>query len=377
MKRKQFLNRMINLSLTISASEFLIHCSSSNTPLKEEVLDTPILQFLFHAMKSPNAHNTQPWKIKLVSETEFLLFADETRLLPETDPTTRQIHISQGTFLESFQISASASKFKTSIQLFPESKYSISQIGLKPVAKVKIEKLDSIEQDILYPSISKRITNRTAYDGIPLTTKEIDEVRKLTNPKFSELNFFNRESLPELKKLLDEAFRIETTTYKKHDESKNWFRFNDNEIYSKKDGISLRGNGLDGFFYTLVSNFFLSKENWHSKSNQESGIQMFSKSLNSSFTFAYLKTNQNDFKDWVESGRDYIRLNLALTQLGFQLHPMSQILQEYVEMKELSKKINDLIGIKKNEKIQMLVRIGKSNYYFQSPRREVKNILIG
>jgi hypothetical protein len=203
----------------------------------------------------------------------------------------------------------------------------------------------------------------------------MEEVNKKTNPSFSELIFFPKELVKDLKKLTFEAFKLETTTFNKHDETKNWFRFKDEEIYTSKDGISLRGNGLDGITYSIASNFFLSKVNWHSKSNQDAGIEMFSKSLNSSNTFAYLKTNQNDFKDWIQVGRDYIRFNLALTSLGFQLHPLSQILQEYAEMNDLRKKLNDLVRIKDKEKIQMLVRIGKSNYYFQSPRREVKTIL--
>ena len=376
MRRKTFLNKMIGTTLAISVSNLVVQCSSSKDQIQREILETPILHFLFYAIKSPNAHNTQPWKVKLLSESEILLFVDENRMLSETDPTTRQIHISQGTFLESFQIAATNNQMKSNIQLFPEGNYNLSQVGKKPVAKIKLEKVNTLQKDVLFDNLEKRITNRTIYSGSELTQNEKEEIKKITNPKYSELIFFSNDLLPEIKKLLLEAYILETKTYKKHDESKNWFRFNDSEIYSKRDGISLRGNGLEGFFYTLVSNFILSKENWHSKSNQDSGIEIFAKALNSSSTIACLKTNQNDFKNWIQVGRDYVRLNLALTKLGFQLHPMSQILQEYSEMTDLSNKLNDLLGTKQNEKIQMLVRIGKSDYFFQSPRREIKSILI-
>ena len=48
----------------------------------------------------PNPHNKQPWIIHLTGPASFNLYVDPDRLLPETDPIHRQIHIGQGTFLE-------------------------------------------------------------------------------------------------------------------------------------------------------------------------------------------------------------------------------------------------------------------------------------
>jgi hypothetical protein len=59
----------------------------------------PILKAISTGITAPNPHNVQPWKVKIINPTEMLLFVDEKRLLPVTDPPTRQIHIGQGTFL--------------------------------------------------------------------------------------------------------------------------------------------------------------------------------------------------------------------------------------------------------------------------------------
>ena len=63
-----------------------------------------ILKLISYALLAPNSHNIQPWLLKLTGENSFDLYVDQTRLLPKTDPPSRQIHISQGTFLEYLKI---------------------------------------------------------------------------------------------------------------------------------------------------------------------------------------------------------------------------------------------------------------------------------
>jgi hypothetical protein len=55
------------------------------------------LQVLAYAILSPNPHNKQPWIIRLTGTNSFNLYVDPDRLLPETDPVYRQVHIGQGT----------------------------------------------------------------------------------------------------------------------------------------------------------------------------------------------------------------------------------------------------------------------------------------
>jgi hypothetical protein len=59
---------------------------------------------LSYAILAPNPHNNQPWIIDLKDSHNFDLYVDPERLLPETDPPYRQIHIGQGTFLENLSL---------------------------------------------------------------------------------------------------------------------------------------------------------------------------------------------------------------------------------------------------------------------------------
>ena len=61
---------------------------------------------LAYAILAPHSHNLQSWLVDLRQPGEIALYCDLTRLLPETDPFSRQIMMSQGTFLELLDIAA-------------------------------------------------------------------------------------------------------------------------------------------------------------------------------------------------------------------------------------------------------------------------------
>ncbi|HNL02610.1 MAG TPA: hypothetical protein PKJ30_15975, partial [Leptospiraceae bacterium] len=69
-------------------------------------MSDPILIAINVGITAPNSHNTQPWKFRIISPLEMILYVDEKRILPVTDPPVRQVHISQGTFLELLSIGA-------------------------------------------------------------------------------------------------------------------------------------------------------------------------------------------------------------------------------------------------------------------------------
>ena len=61
---------------------------------------------LGHAILAPHSHNLQSWLVDLRTPDEILLRCDPTRLLPETDPFSRQIMMSHGTFIELLDLAA-------------------------------------------------------------------------------------------------------------------------------------------------------------------------------------------------------------------------------------------------------------------------------
>ena len=79
----------------------------------------------------------------------------------------------------------------------------------------------------------------------------------------------------------------------------------------------------------------------------------------------------------VRAGRAYMRLQLKATELGLQMHPMSQAVQEFAEMKPHYDRVHQLLVGRpaEEETVQMLCRIGYAPAQQHSPRRGVAAIV--
>lgn len=413
--RREFLKRSTAVSGALAASSItgsVSSCSIMPRPrIPGEFLSGPVEASLMRGLLAPNSHNVQPWKIELKpnSTNDFetkraYLYVDRERMLPETDPPGRQIYISQGTFLECVLVGSGLFGNSPQIRLFPER----SGEGAKPVAALEFSEPPIV--DPLASALDQRATVRTSYESPDRS--EYFEAVKRAGKMFHMVRFFspdhggiaiqpersNSESglissetnrtfqnfsvssnfIQEIQNLCIEAFAIETNTPGAYEETRQWFRYNDREIYQKRDGISFRGNGVSGLRYFLARNLFLrrGRESWHAEENRRAGIEMFSDSVKSSDTYGLIISSNNRPEDWIHAGQDYVRLELAAQSLGLSFHPLSQALQEYPEMHDVKNRMEKLLGLRRPAKVQMLFRIGKSNYGFKAPRRALSSFLI-
>jgi hypothetical protein len=338
---------------------------------------TPILRVLQAGLAAPSAHNVQPWMFLLRGEAEALLFADPDRFLPQTDPHGRQILISQGTFLEMARIGGSLVGYRVSDEPFPEGLDRGVHLGRKPVARIRVTPVPRMEPDGFARWIPHRRSDRTAYEPEPISDTLKRELMDHSQDYHGSLLLMDRPAdLLYLRNRTVAAFEIETNTFARHEESRRWFRYTDEEIYAKGDGISLRGNGLSGFRLWVARTLFLSpgQENWHSNSNRGAGVDMIREAVESTPLFAMLVTDANTPADQVRAGRDYLRFQLKAAQMGLRIHPLSQILQEYPEMESLRGDLQAFTGTSETKKVQMLLRVGRGRSGFRSPRRPLDEL---
>ena len=80
----------------------------------------PRMRALSYAILAPNPHNRQPWLVDLRQDGEVTLYADTDRLLPHTDPFSRQIVIGLGCFLELLVMAAAEDGYGVTLDLFPD-----------------------------------------------------------------------------------------------------------------------------------------------------------------------------------------------------------------------------------------------------------------
>ena len=170
---------------------------------------------------------------------------------------------------------------------------------------------------------------------------------------------------------------IESRSRRLGEESRIWFRFSDSEIQEKRDGIALPDQGMSGFSRWMAETFFLGRdpEKFFDKSGTDMFLEKYKKKIDSAKALVYWSTGTNTQKDWVECGMDYVRFQLALTQADLKMHPLSQCLQEYPEMNELRPQVEGILGQKVAQKIQMIARIGRTDYRYFTPRRNLKDMI--
>ena len=174
MKRRNFI-RVLGLSAgTVALGSSVISCTANKIESSSDDFGWKDpssrfqdirLQLIAYAMLSPSPHNKQPWLIKLTGENSFDLYVDQQRLLPETDPFYRQIHIGQGTFLETLKIAGSGLGYRVKINYFPHGMYGNHEVDDKPVASIELIKNSNINIDPFFSQILKRHSNKREYNN--------------------------------------------------------------------------------------------------------------------------------------------------------------------------------------------------------------------
>ncbi|TGM24483.1 Acg family FMN-binding oxidoreductase [Leptospira meyeri] len=340
----------------------------------------PLDQILVTALLAPNSHNSQPWKIRRVSDTEFLLFGDKEKQLPEIDPLNRQFFHTHGCFLELAHLTADKLMFDTKISYFPKGKPGPKTFFSLPVAKFEIFPKTKCVHDFLFAGVPNRRMNRSVYSGDIITKEEMDDLQMLIGPTKHKLLFVNDpKQLESILPILDAAFSMETNRTESNELNRKWFRISKEDIYIKRDGLTLEGNGLSGMKLWFAKTFFvdLSKETWHSESSKEAGIQMFHNQVYSSKALVFFVTEgSDDERSWLETGRDFMRLTLACAVRDIAFHTMNQSVEDYPESRDFTKQLKTILGLKSKEQIQLIARMGRSTYEFDSPRRDLKSFLI-
>lgn len=341
------------------------------------------IKVLSYAILAANPHNKQAWLIDLKDGENFDLYVDKTRLLEETDPYYRQIHIGQGTFLENVSIAASNFSYKAQIKYFPQGMYSNQTLEDKAVASIKLIKDSSVQKDKLFDVILSRHSNKRDYENKLISKEKIEILQNEINKtlgKFYTLNFeSNIDKLKTLRDIAINAMKIESSNNKRDLETIEMFRFNNAELKKYRDGFGLAQNGTTGVKKWMLQTFFMSREQYTKDPHSfgKEGISITTNQVNSSHTFGWLTSDNNTREDQVKIGRVYERLNLLASSLGLVMHPLSQVLQEYSDMKKLQKDFLNKTNTKENETVQMFFRLGYAQETNHSPRREIKNMLKG
>ncbi|MDD1793917.1 twin-arginine translocation pathway signal protein [Enterovibrio sp. ZSDZ42] len=382
MNRRNFIKVMGTGAVVLAAGPVVVSQMSgaASAALRPTHTYTDIRKTLLsYAMLCPNPHNIQPWKVALEGKDTILLFVDSDRLLPQTDPIHRQIHIGQGTFIESLAIAATHFGVRANVHYFPRGEYSHQALEDKPVAAITLQRDESITPDPLFPYLLTRQSNKTEYTHELLSDIELSQIINTATGSDYSIEMVQSDSdKAAMRGFLNQAMFIEEQNADRSMETINMFRFNDKEYVQHRDGFGLAQNGVTGAKRWLAETFFVTRSAAESDPARfgKEGIKLTEAVTKSTQHFALLVSKNNTRKTQVEIGRLYNRINLLTASLGIAQHPMSQILQEYKDMLPLQQEFKQYFNVPETDTVQMVFRLGKAKPTPESPRREVRDLLI-
>jgi hypothetical protein len=324
-----------------------------------------------HALLAPHSHNLQSWLVDLGVPGEITLFIDRGRLLPETDPFSRQMMMSQGTFVELLDLAARQKGLRAQIDLFPQGAFDPTTVDARPTARIRLQPDATVQPDPLFAQIFRRRTNREAYEAREPDAGALQAIAASVQPHAVRVGFIGgpqAETLASHRRIAKEAWRIELVTSRTVMESMKVLRVGPKEIAQHRDGISLN----DPMVRALVAVGLFDRSQAPAPDDAATTTQIkdFNDRIDGTPAFFWLVTEGNDRATQVNAGRAYVRAQLAATAAGLSMQPLSQALQEYPEQAESYADIHQLLDAPTPRfTVQMWARLGYAPVIQPSPRR--------
>ncbi len=376
MDRRQFL-RVAGGGVIAAAVPPLLGCSSElpaaavaawRQPMSET---DPRRWALAHAILAPHSHNLQSWLVDLSVPDEITLRVDLDRLLPQTDPLSRQMIMSQGTFLELLDLAARERGLRADMTLFPQGVFDERKLDARPTARIRLVHDATVRPDPLFAQIFKRHTNRAPYDMREPAPPALAAIAASVAGAPVRIGFAGPQQVSLVqaqREIAMQAWQIELVTPRTLLESYNVLRVGPAEIAQHRDGIALNEPLVRAL--VALGLFDRTRASSPDSSAVQGQIKSFNEKLAATPAFFWMITEGNHRATQLQAGRAYARAQLAATAHGLSMHPLQQALQEYPEQARPYAAIHQLLGATPPQHtVQMWARLGYGPAAVASPRR--------
>lgn len=313
MHRRTFLYRTALVSLG-SFLPMLGRARNTTIPTWESLVDW--------ARWAPSVHNLQPYRLKIVSETEAILCYDPKFLLPVGDPKSDFATAVMGVFTESLSIAAAHYGFavkKTEIIAKPD--HTVEEI--KPFARLEllpIERSEPLHRDLL----KDRRTARNHYDGKPLSTLTLNTCEDIVNSFGGRFFHSNDEELVDyIIKINQESLFEDLTAQDMREELDQLFRYSKKEAEELKTGLWTKCMGFPG---KLVKSVFRHHTRWTKGARKQMLKQYYRGTFSGTATVAWIQYPWTTNEDKFEFGRMLCRIWLQMANDNAYMHPFGNLI---------------------------------------------------
>jgi hypothetical protein len=325
-------------------------------------------ELLEDARWAPSAHNTQPWKLRIIEEREAELLYDPERLLPDTDPTGRFMALTLGVFVESIVVASAARGYDLAVgydgrQLDPHAPGPTLLATLRLVHYPRDEPLD---RELLL----ERRTSRIRYDDRPVDDELLEELRELAAEYGHAFSWSSEAGLVRNTVALNEETLFsdlnDTVT---RSEIGRWLRFSAAEAAQRRDGLTPAALGFPGLLLRVA---FRAHGLLELPGIRGISRKLYRRTMRGTRTVGWLSGPFESPAECFTAGRMLLRFWLTLTREGAQLHPFGSVITN----SNAYARLHELVGPPTTGALWLVARLGYSVEPPRSSRLEVAELIV-
>ncbi len=331
-----------------------------------ESFGDPRLDALAYAILAPNPHNMQPWQFALRGADGIDVTCDLSRRLEHTDPPDRQITIGFGCMLELLRMAAAEAGYRAEIVPFPDGE-PYPRLDERRVAEVTFVRDPTVARDPLFTDVLDRRSTKVPFDRErPVPPDALAAMGRVVDPRLEAGGTVDPERVAALIDMTTRGWMIEYENGPTRRESIDVMRIGNRAVVENPDGIDMGGTSMGLMNLTGL----VTKDQLDTPGSiaYQSGIDMYVDMIDSAQGFVWMIAPQRDRAHEIAAGQSWVRMNLAANRAGIAFHPLSQILQEFPEMRALYDAIHRDLNATGTSVVHMLSRIGYAPDQPASPR---------
>jgi hypothetical protein len=286
---------------------------------------SPWREIARYARAAPSPHNTQPYRLRPLSDEEAEVIFLPRRGLYVGDPLGRFTWLTAGIFVEICSIAAHGMGLDLDVSfdfspMYPGGDFETPQV----IARMRLQPVAEPIPDLDPALILQRQTSRLAYDGTPCPGEVIDELA--AEAKKHGHSFETRidaEAIKWVVELNRQALFHDLDDDRIRKELIGWLRFDAREEALMRDGLSARCLTFPG---RLLRSFFMNHRFWTMPVVRNLVGAVYASTMKGIGTIGWLRGPYVTIEDWVRAGRTMIRLWLILTRRGYYWHPYGSVI---------------------------------------------------
>ncbi len=279
----------------------------------------------------PSADNSQPFRFRIVSDSEFEIFHDSARARHRLNHGNLASHLALGTLLESLRLVAANAGLglKTKVTIPATTTTSGGEEPLERWARVEIAATGASASDAdreLARALPLRVTDRRAYSRDPLSQADVRRLHQEASTQ-PALTFAFRDTLGrDAENLMLEIEEEQWKDLRAAADVFAWIRFNETKALETRDGMTWPSLALPRIqkpllllfqrvfpLYAFLVRFGATKGH----------RAMLKRQLRGTGGFGWIAVADADPETLVDAGRAYFRIWVYLCSRGHGFQPLS------------------------------------------------------